>query len=102
MASTPIKPGANVSGSLISSIQPTGLHWLGPVLTNVTTPHPIPDGFMDELWRYREAMQLDPWPETLEPLVLSLSGRNPVTSRFSKECSERRVSLCLSAYASIA
>ena len=46
-------------------------------------PHPVPDGFMEELWRYREAMQLNPWPETPEPLVLSLSGKNPVTSRSS-------------------
>ncbi|MCG7884218.1 MAG: tyrosine-type recombinase/integrase [Candidatus Thiodiazotropha endolucinida] len=46
-------------------------------------PHPIPDGFMEELWRYRESMELEPWPKTPAPLVLSLSGRNAMASRSS-------------------
>lgn len=44
-------------------------------------PHPIPDAFMEELWRYREYMDLEPLPDTPSPLVVSLSGRNPMTSR---------------------
>lgn len=46
-------------------------------------PHPIPDGFMEELWRYRKSMELEPWPKTQAPLVLSLSGRNAMASRSS-------------------
>jgi site-specific recombinase XerD len=38
---------------------------------------------MEELWRYRESMELEPWPKTPAPLVLSLSGRNAMTSRSS-------------------
>lgn len=50
---------------------------------NEAEPHPIPDAFMEELWRYRKAMELDPWPTTPAPLVMSLSGRNAMTSRSS-------------------
>jgi site-specific recombinase XerD len=46
-------------------------------------PHPISDGFMEELWRYRKSMGLDPWPKTPAPLVLSLSGQNAMASRSS-------------------
>ncbi len=43
----------------------------------------LPDGFMQELWRYRTEMGLEPWPRTPQPLVLGLSGRNALTSRSS-------------------
>lgn len=46
-------------------------------------PHPISDGFMEELWRYRKSMGLEPWPKTPAPLVLSLSGQNAMVSRSS-------------------
>ncbi len=46
-------------------------------------PHPLPDAFMEELWHYRDALQLDPWPNTPEPLVLSLNGKKAMSSRSS-------------------
>ncbi|MCG8026291.1 MAG: tyrosine-type recombinase/integrase, partial [Candidatus Thiodiazotropha endolucinida] len=45
--------------------------------------HPLPDAFVQELWRYRKSMGLDPWPNMPQPLVLSLSGKNALTSRSS-------------------
>jgi integrase/recombinase XerD len=46
-------------------------------------PHPLPDLFMQELWRYRCSLALDAWPAEPQPLVLSLSGRHGMTCRSS-------------------
>ena len=44
-------------------------------------PHPLPDHFMQELWRYRKSLGLHALPSTAAPLVLSLTGNNGLTSR---------------------
>ena len=44
-------------------------------------PHPLPDQFLEELWRYRASLDLEPWPQTPAPLVVSLSGTKAMTNR---------------------
>ena len=43
--------------------------------------HPLPDLFMEELWRYRRSLALESWPTQPQPLILSLSGRRGMTCR---------------------